>query len=32
MKAKERNAVQDALAVSPENTPHLLLASGQLVG
>lgn len=32
MKAKERKAVHEALTQLPENAPHLLLASGQLVG
>lgn len=32
MKMKERKAVHDALADLPTDTPHLLLASGQLVG
>jgi superfamily II DNA or RNA helicase len=32
MKTKERQAVIKALAELPENTPHILLASAQLVG
>lgn len=32
MKAKERKAIHEALTELPENAPHLLLASGQLVG
>lgn len=32
MKAKERQAVLVALAALPENAPHILLASAQLVG
>jgi superfamily II DNA or RNA helicase len=32
MKAKERQAVIQALAELPEETPHILLASAQLVG
>ncbi|WP_044528855.1 helicase-related protein, partial [Herbaspirillum sp. B65] len=32
MKAKERKSVINALAKLPTNTPHLLLASAQLVG
>jgi superfamily II DNA or RNA helicase len=32
MKSKERQAVIQALASLPENTPHILLASAQLVG
>ena len=32
MKAKERQIVINALAELPEDTPHILLASAQLVG